>query len=296
MKNNKGYATVVIYAIIAVVAAVALMPSWHLPAFLVKKPATQQLSADQKQLAITESKLSEAQAELAKAKASSEQKKQDQLVYSQKMGSAAAEALSRVPAVHRTPEVILAEGFVTRANNGLDAAIGRLPVDQQAEMKNLVAQALSAKQAEIDAANKTIADMDHQLATETAARKDLASKIPVLESAVTTKQAEVDVKKAEVDKDTAQVAEYADKKDAAELKAGSLEAYAGNLMHYIVIGVILYLLIHFILPCLTAEFPGFSFLGTVYRGLTSVVSAHTIAPVLKALPQTTTPPVTPPQP
>ena len=284
MKNNKGFASLIVYGAIAAVGVFLLMPTWHLPAFLQKKPPTAQLSAAEVKLKETQSKLDLATGELAKTKAAEEQKKAEQLSYSQKMSAAAAESLSQVPAAHRTPEVILAEGFVTRANNGLLAAIGGLTPDQQAEIKSLVVQALSAKQSEVDAANKIIKDMDKQLADETAVRNDLDKKLPVLQAQVDTAQAEVKVKAAEVDKQQAAVVTWADKKAQADAKAGSLETYGNNLMRYIVIGLSLYLLVHFILPSLVQEFPGFSLLGTFYRGVTSVCSSHAIAPIVTTQP------------
>ena len=280
MKNNKGFASIIVYGVVAVVGVFLLLPSWTLPAFLQKKPPTAQLSTAEIQLKETQAKLSQATDELAKTKAAEEQKKAEQLSYSQKMSAAAAESLSRVPTAHRTPEVILAEGFVTRANNGLLAAIGGLTLDQQAEIKSLVAQALSAKQSEVDAANKTIKDMDKQLADETAVRQDLDKKLPVLQAQVATAQAEVKVKAAEVEEKTAAVATWADKKAQADAEAGSLKTYAHNLLRYIIIGDIIYLLVHFILPSLVQEFPAFAALGTAYRGITSVFSSHALAPVV----------------
>jgi hypothetical protein len=43
----------------------------------------------------------------------------------------------------------------------------------------------------------------------------------------------------------------------------------------LVIGIA-YLLIHYLLPCLAAEYPAASWLSGIYRFFTSIFSAHTV--------------------
>jgi hypothetical protein len=95
--------------------------------------------------------------------------------YSQQMVHGIPIALARAP---QTPEVVFATGLAKRASTGLAAAIGELPPDKQSEIAFLVEQALSAKQAEVDAANwRRLPLKDKELAVTTAEKKVIEAKV-----------------------------------------------------------------------------------------------------------------------
>jgi hypothetical protein len=277
MNSRRGVVQIaVVLAIAAVVGIVALIPSWHLPAFLQKKPPVAALSQAEVDLAKSKADLAAAQAKLDAAQAAKEKATHDQAQYAQQMVAGVPVALARAP---QSPEVVLAAQLANRAQIGLAAAIGDLPQDKQAEITLIVGQALSAKQAEVDAAKAALAVRDSELAGETASKRALEAQIPPLQATVAAKSAEVQVKDAAVQEKTAEVSKWADLKSQADQKAGSLDAYAGNLMRILLIIGILYAVCHFVLPCLAAEFPASRVLSWFYRTSTSIVSAHTISSV-----------------
>lgn len=288
MKSTRAFAAAGWLLVAAVAAVVALVPSWHLPAFLQKKPPTHQLSQAEQDLAASKVALAQAQAKLDAAKASEAAKTRDQLLYSQQVVHGVPVALAKAP---QSPEVVLASQLAQRAEVGLAAALGDLPADKQAEIEKIVGEALSAKQAEVDAANKALAAKDAELAATTASKKALEATIPPLQQAVAVQTAQVGVKDALVQQKTAEVASWADKKAESDAKAGSLGTYANNLFRILLIIGIIYLVIHVVLPCVAAEFPGANWLTSIYRFATSLTSAHTISvptPTTAAVPTSTT--------
>ena len=288
MKSTRGVIQAVWLLAGAVVLIFALVPSWHLPSFLVKKPETKQLTQAQVDLASANKRLADAQAKLDAAQAQQAQKTHDQTAYAQQMIAGVPVALAHAP---QLPEVVLASQLAQRAQNGLAAAIGDLPADKQAEITAIVGQALSAKQAEVDAANKALASKDAELASETTAKKALEASISPLQASVVAANAQVGVKTALVDQKTAEVVAYANQAAAEKEKAGSLSIYASNLFRIILICGILYLIIHVVLPCVAAEFPGATWLTSIYRFWTSLTSAHTVsvpAPTVAQVPTIST--------
>lgn len=273
MKGTQGVIPAIYLAGIALVGVLLLVPSFKLPSFLQKKPPVAQLSQAEIDLAKSKADLAAAQAKLDAAKAAEAQKTHEQALYAQQMVAGVPVALARAP---QTPEVILAGQLAQRAQIGLAAAIGDLPADKQAEITTIVGQVLSAKQAEVDAAKQALAAKDAELASATASKKALEASIPPLQATVAAEKAQVEVKDATLAEKTQEVASWAEKKAAADAKAGSLDAYAGKLFRILLICGALYAVIHFVLPCLAAEFPGSSVLSWLYRTSTSIVSAHSV--------------------
>ena len=269
--TSKGVIPVVYIVVIALGGAALLVPSWHLPAFLQKKPPVAQLSQAEVDLAKSKADLSAAQAKLDAARAAETQKTHEQIVYSQQMVAGVPVALAKAPQI---PEVVLASQLAQRAQVGLAAAIGDLPPDKQAEITAIVGQALSAKQAEVDAAKAALAVKDAELAQTTQAKKALEASIPPLQQAVVTARADVAVKDATVAEKTQEVASWAEKKAASDAKAGSLDAYAGNLVRILLAIGILYILVHVCLPSLAQEFPTSSWLVGINKVTKSLTSAH----------------------
>lgn len=272
--NSRGVAPVVVIVALAVGAIALLLPSWHLPAFLQKTPPTAQLQKSETDLLAARAAQAAAEAQLAQARAAEVARTTEQIRYAQSNAAGATTALAHVPPAHLTPEVKLAADLIGRTNTGLAAAIGALPPDQREEMERLVTGALSAKQAEVDAARAALAEKDAQLQTTISEKSVLAAEIPQLQAAVQTKTAEVQVKAAEVQTRTQEVSAWAEKKAAADAKAGSLDAYAGNLVRIIIAIGILYVIAHFMLPSLAQEFPASRVLTWIDKTVKSVTSAR----------------------
>lgn len=273
IKSNRGIIPAIYLVAGAVALVVALWPSWHLPAFLQKKPQTAQLTQAQTDLAAAKIALAKAEADLAVAQAKEKEAKDAQLAYSQQMAAGVVSSLAKAPI---SPEVTLAKGFADRAVNGMTLALGKLPADQQAEITLLVQQALSSKQAEVDAANEALKAKDTRLAQETTARKAAEASIPPLKASVEAANAQVGAKTALVTEKTAEVSQWASAKAESDAKAGSLGTYAENLWRILLIVAIGYIVIHIVFPSLAAEFPAATWLSGIYRFFTSLTSAHTI--------------------
>ena len=289
MKSARGVIAAVWLLVLAGVAVFALVPSWHLPSFLQRKPATRQLTQAETDLAASKVALAVAQAKLDAATAAEAQKTHDQASYAQQMLAGVPVALSRAP---KSPEVDLAASLANRAQVGLAAAIGDLPADKQAEIEKIVVEALSAKQAEVDAANLALKNKDSELNAAISAKTALEGQIPPLLATVEADKASVGAKTALVAEKTAEVANYADQAAQEKAKAGSLDAYASGLFRILLIVGILYLVIHVVLPSLAAEFPAASWLTDIYRFATSLTSSHTISvptPTTAAVPTATLP-------
>lgn len=151
MKTSKQRGVVQggVLIVIGVLAVVAwLNPKWALPAFMQKKPPVAELTAAQADLAKAKAAQAAAESALAAAQADKDRQTQAQLRYSQQMANGAAEALNHVPAEHQTPETALAGQLVGRASAGLDAAIGKLSPELQAEIRQIVKDSLSSVTAE----------------------------------------------------------------------------------------------------------------------------------------------------
>ena len=270
--SNRAFAWLPVLAVLAGLALLA--PKFEIPAFLQKKPQTHELEQAQQDLAAAKAAQAQAEARLQEAKADEESRKTDQLRYAQQTSAGAAEALGRVPEASRTPEVRLAGELVARTNVGLSAALGALPEAQRTEITTIVNQALSEKQAEVDAARAALAAKDAQLQASIADRTQLQAKIPVLEAAAQTKAAEVTVVSARVESATKQVADYAQKVADEKARAGSLDAYAGNLFR-ILLGIgALYFFIHFFLPLVAQSYPGIGWLTSLANAGKNLTTAH----------------------
>lgn len=206
---------------------------WKPFAFLYPKPPTEQLTAAQAAQAKAQADAAQARADAASAHAQERQKLESQVQWSQQMASGAENALSRVPDASKTPETTLAHDLILRANLGLAAAIGKLPADQQAEILQIVEEALSSLQAERDAAQAALAKKDAELAQVTKDRTAIQAKIPVLEQQVqATARAEAQAQ-ATVTAKTNEVKDWAAKKAASDARAGSLSGALDSLWHYV---------------------------------------------------------------
>ena len=95
-----------------------------------------------------------------------------------------------------------------------------------------------------------------------------------MQTALQTKAAEVAAKDAEVQTVTSKVRVYAEQKAEAEKRAGSLDAWAGSLVRWLLWAGALYVIVHYVLPCVAQEFPAVRWLSAINKAAKSVSSAH----------------------
>jgi hypothetical protein len=217
--NCRGAAPLILIYVVAALGLTQLVPNWRVGNLFAKGPATKELRAAQEAAAKAKLEAEEAKSKYEKALIDERTKTVQQSQYSQQMVHGIPIALARAP---QTPEVVFATGLAKRASTGLAAAIGELPPDKQSEISFLVEQALSAKQAEVDAALAALAAKDKELAVTTAEKKVIEAKFPVLEQQA--KAAEIKAVAAErwSSLKTNEVAVYAEKAAEKEAENGSL--------------------------------------------------------------------------
>jgi hypothetical protein len=138
-------------------------------------------------------------------------------------------ALKAAPA---SPEVILARRMAMRVDLRLATAIGRLPEADQQAMIELIEQALSGKQAEVDAANAKLAKADADFKALSGERDALRAEIPKLADKAASAEKTVVAVQADLTVQTTKVNEWAAKTDAAERKAGSFFGAFATMRHW----------------------------------------------------------------
>ena len=245
------------------------MPTWF-----QKKPPTAQLSQAEIDLAKAKAAQQQAEARLAELQAQQQAVGDKQLDYAQQMATGTVLALGRIAPGQVTPEVKLASEFATRAEAGLVAYRGDLTPAARAEMERMVSQALSAVQAERDAMKQALLAKDAALSQTIAQKSTLEAQIPTLEATVAAARAETAVKEAKATELTKEVTVWAEGKVAADAKASSLDAYAGNLLKGLIACGVLYVLVHFVLPSLAQEFPASKVLTWANKTSKSISSSH----------------------
>lgn len=265
------------YGVIAALAGavwIASMAGIKLPAFLQPKPKTEQLSQTQTELAKARAAQAEAEARLAQIQAQRDATVAKQLDYAQQMNAGAVLALGRIAPGQVTPEVKLASELSQRAQAGLDAARGRLPPEAQKEIEQLVAQALSAKSAEVEAYKLTIAEKDKALSVSIQQKAALEAVIPSLKADAEVAKAKTGTFEAKADMLVKQVADYADQKAKESAEAGSWRAYFWLAVKIAVGLALLYFFVHFMLPLLSQSYPGSRVLSWLSNAARNVTTAH----------------------
>lgn len=275
MKSRRAFVWVpLVYWLAGGVLLTQAVPNWRISALFAKKPPTAELSKAEADLAAKTLAAQQAEAHYNAAVADFQAKKTAELTDSQQFLAGVKPALLRAP---KSPEVTLAISLADRASKGLSQAIGDLPADRQAEILAIVDGALSAKQAEVDAANAKLATLDKELATTQAAKVAVEAQIPPLkaqaDSAVAAKDAALNVVTAKAN----EVAAYADKAAAKEKEAGSLGALVSKLEWWGIVIAVGVLFVNFLLPSLAQEFPASKIISTVYRWSTSLTSSHKVS-------------------
>lgn len=228
----------------------AHLAGWKPFRFLQKKPPTEQVTQLQADLAKAQLELEAARQAKAAAEAAELAKKDEQTRAGQQMAEGAAEAISRIPAEHRTPESLLARDLLARANVRLAAAIGALPPAQQAEILRIVDQALSNVEADRQAAAAALAAKDAEIHRITLEREQIRLQLPVLEAKLEAKEAVAKTVQAELTVKTNEVLVIADKLDKKDREAGSLGAAAGRWFRILIYAVLGWAFAAYVLPLL----------------------------------------------
>lgn len=212
---------------IGLLAASQAVPNFRLTSLFAKKPPTVDLAKAEAALDAAKADAEAKITALNVAKAAEQAKIAALLGGSQQMLAGVSLALKRAPA---SPEVTLAMGLADRASLGLKSAIGDLPSDRQAEIIAIVDGALSAKQAEVDAANAKLAAKDAELKVTTAAKVAIEAQIPVLAAQAEKAKAVQAATQATVDAKVSEVAAYADAAAKDKAEKGSLAAFGQNIL------------------------------------------------------------------
>ncbi len=272
MTNScKGAAPIILLYILGAAALTQLVPNWRVTHLFEKGPQTKQLKEAQDAAAKAKADAEAAESRYQTALADQKAKTVAATQYSQQMIAGVPVALGRA---QQSPEVIFAASLAKRAASGLSVAIGDLPADKQAEIAFIVEQALSAKQAEVDAARAALAIKDKELSDTKEAKQVIEAKLPVLEQQAKSAEAKAVAADAQVMVKTSAVAAYAEKAAAKEEEAGSLGTLVTKLLWVIGICAALYVFAHFMLPSLAQEFPAASRLVAFNKTVKSLVSSH----------------------
>jgi signal transduction histidine kinase len=240
---------VTLVAIAAIGLAVGVFAGgWRPFQFLKKAPPTAQLTQLQADLAAAQAQAEAARRDHAAATAAERAKLEAQVRAAQQDAAGTQAALARVPAEHRTAEVRLAGAMAQRVSLKLAAAIGALPADQQQAMIELIDQALSDKQAEVDEAMRRLAQRDAEFATLARERDTVRAMIPVLEQRVANAEQTAKATQSEVTQKTNEVKIWATAKDQAERQAGGFAAQIDRIWRIFLWIAGGYLFLAYILP------------------------------------------------
>lgn len=271
MNSTRGAAPLILVYVLGAALLSQLVPNFRVTHLFAKGPQTAELRAAQESAAKAKADAIAAQAHYDAALLEYRTKALNASQYSQQMIAGVPVALARAP---QSPEVVFASSLAKRAARGLAVAIGDLPADKQAEIAEIVQDALSAKQAEVDAAKAALAVKDKELSDTKDAKQAIEAKLPVLEQQAKAADAKAVAAEGVVVVKTNEVATYAEKAAAKEKEAGSLNAFAGSLVRWIIAIGIGYVLIHFVLPSLAQEFPAVRLITYANKTLKSIFSSH----------------------
>lgn len=273
MTKCRGIADPITLYLILALGAGIVVGSWKPLNYFKKPPPTQQLTELQAKLEAQQAAAVQAAKDAEAAKVAERSKLEAQVRAAQQDNLGAETALKKVPANHQTPEVKLAARMSQRVSLKLTGAIGALPHDQQEAMIELIEQALSDKQAEVDEANRKLAALDADFKAITKEREEYKAQIPIL-----VKQAQEAAQKAEetqlaVTAKTNEVKTWADKANAALHENGSLMSGIKKAA-LLLVGIYLFLAVG--VPALVKHMGSGNPLKSVLRDL----SGYTLNPLL----------------
>lgn len=226
--------------------------SWHPLAMFAKKPPTEQLTQLQAQLTKAQSDSVAAVKAVEDAKSAERAKLEAQIRSAQQDNLGASEALKKAPI---TPETKLAQRMTQRVSLKLASAIGKLPQEEQDAMIELIQQALSDKQAEVDAANAKLASMDADFKAVTGEREQLRGQIPLLTQRAVKAEETAQKVQGQVTLVTDQVKKQADKLFQADQESGSLWNGIKGLVGLLIFLAFGWAFLAFIVPALLKFMP-----------------------------------------
>jgi hypothetical protein len=273
MRSRRGIVDPVTLAVVAGIAIGIFASNWKPLAFLRPKPPTEQLTAMQAKLDIATLEAEKARIAREAAVVAERAKLEAQVRAAQVDNTGTVAALKRVPAAQQSPEVKLAARMALRVDLKLAIAIGRLPEADQMAMVELIEQALSDKQADLDEANRKLAEADANFKVVSGERDVLKAQIPKLTAKVADSEAEAAMAQAEVNVKIKDVKTWAEKADAA-LRDGSGFADSVRKVAYFLIGG--YILVVFIIPGLVKHLAT----DNPLKGLLRDVSGYIASPLL----------------
>jgi len=211
----------------------AMATHWKPFAWLAPKPPTAQLAKAEADRDAAKVALADAQAKADAAARDIASKTDEQLQGVQQMAQGAYLAHARVPVAHQVAEERLANSFVTRVQVRLAAIRGNLSPEAEAEIEAIVLGALSAKQAEVDAANAALAVKDADFRRVTVEKAAVVEAKATADATVAAQRVDLQAKDAKVDTLTAKVSEWAAKKVESDAKAGSLLGSLATAWHWV---------------------------------------------------------------
>ena len=241
---SAGFADPLTLVLIGGLAIGYVLGGWKPLAAFKKKPETAALTQLQADLAKVQAEAEKARLAAEAAKVAERQALEAQVRAAQQDNLGTVTALEKVPANHQTPEVKLAARMAQRVSLKLTAAIGRLPAEQQDAMIDLIQQALSDKQGEVDEANRKLAALDAEFKAVTGEREQLKAEIPKLtQRAVKAEETAKEVQ-AKVTEKTEEVKTWANKTSEALRENGSLlsNLKKGALLLFLIWGGITFIL------------------------------------------------------
>lgn len=235
-----------------------------------KKPPVQQLTELQAKLDAQQQAAVQAAKDAEAVKVAERLKLEGQIRLAQGDALGAELALKKAPP---TPEIRLAQRMTQRVTLKLATAIGALPPEQREAMVELIEQALSDKQWEVDAANAKLAALDEQFKATTKARDALQQQIPVLEEQARRMAEKAAETQGLVTVKTNEVKTWAEKTQAALAENGSLWS---NIKRGVLFLGVVYAFLAFGLPAIVKHLATGNPLKSVLRD----VSGYTLNPLM----------------
>ena len=262
---------VVIYVIAGLAAGgTLLLKPWKWEAFQ-KNPPIKQVAALQTQLNASQAKVTTLQTQLDTARDQDKADLKAQVGYSEEMVHGARVTLQKAA---MSPETALASNLLARADNGLTVAIGALPVSQQQEIEQIVNDELSAVQAQVDAANKQLAEKDAQLNQVTGQRDILSKQIPVLTTQLTTATSQRDANETQYQQKVGEVTTWVKAKEKSDSITQAFIRTCGVFKDILILLAIGWVFCAFILPALGGTFEPLVWLKDVAGYILSPLTHH----------------------
>jgi len=270
MKSTRGEITIALLLLLGAMGGFTLAGWKPLYGLFGKKPPVQQLTELQAKLDAQQQAAVQAAKDAEAVKVAERLKLEGQIRLAQGDALGAELALKKAPP---TPEIRLAQRMTQRVTLKLATAIGALPPEQREAMVELIEQALSDKQWEVDAANAKLAALDEQFKATTKARDALQQQIPVLEEQARRMAEKAAETQGLVTVKTNEVKTWAEKTQAALAENGSLWS---NIKRGVLFLGVVYAFLAFGLPAIVKHLATGNPLKSVLRD----VSGYTLNPLM----------------